>query len=80
MVENLEFTISTFYKCLMKKTGVPKLRQEVKGKVDIVTSDDIKIYNTGKFQGFLAKYMITVFSLRLGYGSPAWLSGKVFDS
>ena len=29
-------------KCLMKKKVVPKLRQEV--KVDIVTSDDIKIY------------------------------------
>ena len=30
----------------MKKV-VPKLQQEV--KVDIVTSDDIKIYYTGKF-------------------------------
>ena len=30
----------------MKKV-VPKLRQEVKMKVDIVTSDDIKIYYTG---------------------------------
>ena len=37
---------------------VPKLRQEVKVKVDIVTSDDIKIYYTGKFQGFIARYII----------------------
>ena len=29
-----------------KKKGVPKLQQEVKVKVDIVTSDDIKIYYT----------------------------------
>ena len=29
----------------MKKNVVPKLRQEVKVKVDIVTSDDIKIYS-----------------------------------
>ena len=42
----------------MKKKVVPKLRQEVKVKVDIVTSDDIKIYYTGKFQDFTAKYMI----------------------
>ena len=32
----------------MKKKVVPKLRQVV--KVDIVTSDDIKIYYTWKFQ------------------------------
>ena len=31
----------------MKKV-VPKLRQEVKVKVDIVTRYDIKIYHTGK--------------------------------
>ena len=37
----------------MKKV-VPKLRQEVKVKVDIVTSDDIKIYNTWKFKDFTA--------------------------
>ena len=42
----------------MKKKVVPKLRQEVKVKVDIVTSDDIKIYYTGKFQDFTAKYVI----------------------
>ena len=40
----------------MKKKVVPKLQQEV--KVDIVTSDDIKIYFTGKFQDFTARYMI----------------------
>ena len=39
----------------MKKV-VPKLRQEV--KVVIVTSDDIKIYYTGKFQDFNARYII----------------------
>ena len=42
----------------MKKKVVPKLRQEVKVKVDIVTSDDITIYNAGKFQGFTARFMI----------------------
>ena len=42
----------------MKKKVVPTLRQEVKGKVDIVTSDDIKIYYTGKFQDFSARYII----------------------
>ena len=31
----------------MKKKVVPTVRQEVKVKVDIVTSDDIKIYYTG---------------------------------
>ena len=41
-----------------KKKGVLKLRQEVKEKVDIVTSDDIKIYFTGKFQDFTARYII----------------------
>ena len=40
----------------MKKKVVPKLRQEV--KVDIVTRDDIKIYYTGKFQDFTARYVI----------------------
>ena len=42
----------------MKKKVVPKLQQEV--KVDIVTSDDIKIYYTGKFQGFTARYIIKI--------------------
>ena len=32
-----------------KKKGIPKFRQEVKVKVDIVTSEDIKIYYSGKF-------------------------------
>ena len=41
---------------LNEKKGVPKLRQEV--KVDIVTSDDIKIYYTWKFQDFTARYII----------------------
>ena len=48
----------SIYKCLMKKKVVPKLRQEVKLKVYIVTSDDIKIYYTGKFQDFTARYII----------------------
>ena len=42
----------------MKKKVVPNLRQEVKVKVDIVTSDDIKIYYTGKFLDFTARYII----------------------
>ena len=44
----------------MEKKGVPKLRQEKEVKVDIVTSDDIKIYYTGKFQDFTATYIIKV--------------------
>ena len=39
------------------KEVVPKLRQEVKVKVDIVTSNDIKIYYTRKFLGFTARYI-----------------------
>ena len=42
----------SIYKCLMKKNVVPKLRQEVKVKVYIVTSDDIKIYYIAKFHCF----------------------------
>ena len=42
----------------MKKKVVPTLRQAVKVKIDIVTSDVIKIYYTGKFQDFTAKYII----------------------
>ena len=42
----------------MKQKVVPKLRQKVKVKVDIVTSDDIKIYYHGKFQDFTARYII----------------------
>ena len=52
---NLLFLIFSIYKYLMKKKVVPKLRQEVKIKVDIVTSDDIKIYYTGNFQDFTAR-------------------------
>ena len=44
----------------MEKKVVPKFRQEV--KVDIVTSDDIKIYYTGKFQDFTARYIIKSFN------------------
>ena len=40
----------------MKKKVVPNLRQEVKD--DIVTSDGIKIYYTGKFPDFTARYII----------------------
>ena len=42
----------------MEKNVVLKLRQEVKVKVDTVTGDDIKIYYTGKFQDFTARYII----------------------
>ena len=42
----------------MKKKVAPKLRQKVNVKVDIVTSDDIKIYYTGKIQDFAASYTI----------------------
>ena len=42
----------------MEKKVVPKLRQEKKVKVDIVTSNGIKMYYTGKFQDFTARYII----------------------
>ena len=42
----------------MKKKVVPKLGQKV--KVDIVTSDNIKINYTGKFQDFTARYIIKI--------------------
>ena len=42
-----------------KKKIVPKLRQEVKVKVEIVSSDDIKIYYTGKFQVYNKKKQVT---------------------
>ena len=45
----------------MKKKIVPKLQQEVKVKVDVVTSDDIKIYYTGEFQDFTATYIMNEF-------------------
>ena len=41
-----------------EKQVVPKLRQEMKVKVNIVTSDDIKINYIGKFQDFTARYII----------------------
>ena len=44
----------------MKKKVVPTLRQEVKVKVDIVTSDDIIIYYTGEFQDFTDRNIINV--------------------
>ena len=43
---------------LNEKKIVPKLRQEVKVKVDIVTNNDIKIYYTGEFQDFTSRYKI----------------------
>ena len=43
---------------LNEKKVVPKLLQEVKAKIYIVTSDDIKIHYTGKFQDFTARYII----------------------
>ena len=41
-----------------KKEVVPKLRQELKVKVGIVTSDGMKIYYTRKFQEFTARSII----------------------
>ena len=49
----------------MNKKVVPKLRQEGTVKVAIVTSDDIKIYYTGKFQAFTARYIINHFYTEL---------------
>ena len=43
---------------LNEKKVVPKLRQEVKVKIDIVTIDDIKIYYTGKLQNITARYIL----------------------
>ena len=43
---------------LNERKVVPKLPQGVKVEVDIVTSDDIKIYYTGKFHGFTTRYII----------------------
>ena len=55
----------------MKKV-VPKLRQEVKVEVEIVTSDNIKIYDTGKFQDFTARYIIKRMFLRMiGENGPS---------
>ena len=52
------------------KKVVPKLRQEV--KVDIVTSDDIKIYYTGKFQDFTARYIINSCFMLVGVNGEAY--------
>ena len=46
----------------MEKKVVPKLRQEVNVKIDVVISDDIKIYYTGKFQDFTARYIIKIYT------------------
>ena len=59
----------------MKKKVVPKLRQEVKVKVDIVTSGDIKIYYTGKFQDFTARYIIK-FVMAILHGKQGLLCDK----
>ena len=53
-----------------KKKVVPKLQHEVKVKVDIVTSDDIKIHYTGKFKDFTARYIINHFSCNLLINRP----------
>ena len=50
---------------MKKKNVVPKLQQEVKVKADIVTSNDIKIYYTWKFQDFIARYIIKTATLLL---------------
>ena len=47
---------------MKKKQVVPNLRQEVKIKVDMVTSD-IKIYYPGKFQDFTFRYIINKFTV-----------------
>ena len=52
---------------MKKKVHVlPKLRQEVKVKVDIFTSDDIKIYYTEKSEDFTARYTIISFITQIG--------------
>ena len=58
LINIIIFNFSIYKRLLKKKKVIPKLRQEVKVKVDIVTSDDIKIYYTGKFQDFTARYII----------------------
>ena len=74
---------------MKKKKIVPKLRQEVKVKVDIVTSDDSKIYYTGKFQDFTARYILkniiegilvlkSEFNSFLNYNSLEWTKLKAF--
>ena len=52
-------------------------------KVDIITSDDIKIYYTGKFQYFTARYVINLCNysnfeiLHILFG-PSYLLWPVF--
>ena len=51
-------------------------------KVDIVTSDDIKIYYTGKFQDFTARYIISIFKRQLTNLSPILflvISGEIHE-
>ena len=62
----------------MRKKVVPKLRQEVILKVAIITSNDIKIYYTGKFQDFTARCIenrvnsrLEIVNIRRG----KWLNG-----
>ena len=63
----------------MKKKVVPTLQQEVKLKVDIVTSDDIRIYYTGKFQDFTARYIIKYIDmLATFYIDPCVLTDAFF--
>ena len=62
----------------MKKKVVPKLRQEVKVKVDIVTSDDIKICYIGKFQDFTARYIIKWLSFLSIHKNFDWSKLKAF--
>ena len=62
----------------MKKV-VPKLRQEVKVKVDIVTSDDIKIYHTVKFQDFTARYIIIALNTMVRLHAPTCVSSGIRD-
>ena len=67
----------------MKIKVVLKLRQEVKVKVDIGTSDDIKIYYSGKFQDFTARYIIkrslklVIAKLKVKYFSSIEQKGEV---
>ena len=64
----------------MKKKVVPTLQQEVKLKFNIVTSDDIKIYYTGKFQDFTARYIIKYIDmLATFYIDPCVLTDAFFS-
>ena len=60
----------------MEKKVFPKLRQEKKVKVDIVTSYDIKIYYTGKFQDFTARYILNFYKSckipTIEFGNDIW--------